>query len=87
MYHGVTSVVPVENHKLIIGFDNGERRVFDVSPLLDQGRFRDLIPTEVFRTAHVDFDTVAWGNGLDLDPEYLYERSEVLPDSMLFLAE
>jgi hypothetical protein len=68
-------------HLLVIGFDNGEKRVFDVTPLLTLGRFQSLTSPEVFRTVHVSFDTVEWENGLDLDPEYLYQRSTPLePD-------
>ena len=76
MYPGVKSVEAIEDYRLILGFDNGETRVFDVEPLLAVGRFRDLASPRVFRTARVSFDTVEWENGLDLDPEYLYERSE-----------
>ncbi len=79
MYVSVKSVKPIGQHRLIIGFDNGESRLFDLGPLLTVGRFRDLASPEVFRKVRVAFDTVEWENGLDLDPEYLYERSEPLP--------
>jgi hypothetical protein len=75
MYHGVKSVEAIEDHQLVIRFDNDERRIFDLKPLLAIGRFRELIPPQAFRKVRVAFDTVEWENGLDLDPEYLYERS------------
>ncbi len=75
MYHGVKSVKATEGHRLIIGFDNGEVRVFDMKPLLSLGRFSELTSQETFMKARVAFDTVEWENGLDLDPEYLYEQS------------
>jgi hypothetical protein len=78
MYHGVIGVEATEGHRLVIRFDNDERRVFDVTPLLSTGRFRELISPQAFRKVRVAFDTVEWENGLDLDPEYLYERSEPL---------
>lgn len=78
MYPGVRAVEPTNDYKLILRFDNGERRVFDVTPLLATGRFRELAAPEVFRKVHVAYDTVEWENGLDLDPEYLYERSRAL---------
>jgi len=74
-YAGVESVEASAGNKLILRFNNGERRVFDVTPLLSIGRFRSLAGQEVFRKVHVAYDTVEWENGLDLDPEYLYERS------------
>jgi hypothetical protein len=30
----------------------------------------------VFKKVRVSYDTVEWENGLDLDPEYLYEHSQ-----------
>jgi hypothetical protein len=75
MYPAVKSVKAAEGHRLILEFDNGECRVFDVTSLLSLGRFRELISPEAFRKVRVAFDTVQWENGLDLDPEYLYERS------------
>jgi hypothetical protein len=78
IYRGITEVEAAEDHRLLLRFDNGERRVFDVKPLLATGRFRELVAHDEFRKVRVAFDTVEWANGLDLDPEYLYERSEAL---------
>ena len=79
MYPGVKSVEAAEDYRLILRFDNDERRVLDVRPLLSIGRFRELTSPEAFRKVRVAFDTIEWENGLDLDPEYLYERSEATP--------
>jgi len=78
MYHSVKSVRAAEGHRLIIEFENGDLRVFNVTPLLGTGRFRELASPQEFRKVRVAFDTVEWENGLDLDPEYLYERSHRL---------
>ena len=74
-YPGVVSVEACDDYRLVLRFDNGERRVFDATPLLSVGRFRTLAAREAFRKVRVAYDTVEWENGLDLDPEYLYERS------------
>ncbi len=74
-YSGVSSVEAAEGHRLILRFGNGERRVFDVTPLLTFGRFRELATPEAFKKVRISYDTVEWENGLDLDPEYLYEHS------------
>ncbi len=79
MYLAVKSVKPTDEHRLIIEFENGECRLFDVRRLLSIGRFRELASPEAFRKVRVVFDTVQWENGLDLDPEYLYARSEAMP--------
>jgi hypothetical protein len=79
MYPGVTSVEASAEHRLLLRFDNGETRVFDVRPLLTVGRFQTLVSLQEFRKVRLAFDTVEWENGLDLDPEYLYDRSEPVP--------
>jgi len=78
MYHGVTQVEATDEHMLVLRFDNDERRVFDAKPLLGLGRFQELGELGAFKQVRVAFDTIEWANGLDLDPEYLYERSEPL---------
>jgi len=75
-YPSEGSVQAADDHRLILSFGNGEQRVFDVTPLLTIGRFRELASPEAFKRVRMAFDTVEWENGLDLDPEYLYERSQ-----------
>ena len=75
-YPSVSSVEATDGYRLVLGFGNGEQRVFDVTPLLTIGRFSELAAPEVFKRVRIAYDTVEWENGLDLDPEYLYERSQ-----------
>ncbi len=75
MYPGVKSVKPLADYRLLLVFDGGERRIFDVTPWLTKGAFRELRDESVFRTARVSFDTVEWDNGTDLCPELLYSES------------
>jgi len=75
MYLSVISVVPKEDYKLILTFENSEQREFDVSPLLDFGRFSELRDRNIFKSVRISFDTIEWENELDLDPEYLYKKS------------
>ena len=75
MYAGAKKVKTLPGFKLLVLFDNGERRVFDLSSYLDQGVFRALRDPVVFNSAHISFDSVAWANGADLCPEVLYRES------------
>ena len=56
-------------------YENTEQRIFDVTPLLGIGKFSELRDQSVFNTVKVKFDTIEWSNKLDIDPEYLYEKS------------
>ncbi len=76
MYLSVVDVKPLENYNLLLKFENGEERIFDVKPYLEIGKFQELKNTKLFQTVKISFDTIAWENGLDLDPELLYEKSK-----------
>ncbi|MCF7942357.1 MAG: DUF2442 domain-containing protein [Spirochaetia bacterium] len=43
--------------------------------LLGKGIFAELKDLKVFSSVRVEFDTISWANGADLDPEILYEDS------------
>ena len=75
MYKGIIKVQATDDYRLILSFDNKEKRIFDVKPILSLGRFSELNNLELFKNVRISFDTVEWDNGLDLDPEYLYEKS------------
>jgi hypothetical protein len=75
LYLAVIEVIPLDNYKLLITFENAEKKVFDLSPYLDKGIFREFNNKQVFNTVRVSFDTVEWDNHADIDPEVLYEDS------------
>jgi hypothetical protein len=78
MYVGIIAVTPLDNYLLHLTFENGEHRCFDMKPYLDYGIFRTLKQPGKFKTARVYFDTVAWDNEIDIDPEILYPNSSAI---------
>lgn len=58
-----------------------ERRLFDMTPFLDTGIFRELKDPAYFCRAYVDTEngTVAWPHGQDLNPNRFYDESTPLP--------
>lgn len=76
MYPSVVNVIPEEDYLLSIDFDNGERGVLDMKPYLDFGVFNRLKERSVFNRVHVSFDTIEWDSGIDLDPEFVYNKSQ-----------
>lgn len=78
MYPSVKSVKATDDFRLILLFDNDEERIFDATAILSFGQFAKLSDIREFKKAHISFDTVAWDNGLDLDPEYLFEKSKAV---------
>lgn len=74
MYPAVKEVIPCDDHILSIVFDNGESGTIDMKPMLEFGVFRRIKDYEAFKRVRVAFDTIEWEGGIDLDPEYVYER-------------
>ncbi|MFH1289059.1 MAG: DUF2442 domain-containing protein [bacterium] len=73
----VKKVKPEQNFKLRISFDNGEVRIFDMSPHLDLGIFKELKNTTYFRHVKPRYGTIAWPHGQDICPDTLYQESIV----------
>lgn len=80
MYVSVKSVRPLEGYRLLIRFGTDEDKVFDVSPYLNTGKFAELRDISLFNSVAVSFDSIEWANHLDIDPEFLYEKSVKIED-------
>jgi len=80
MYLAIKAVQPIPNYNLILTFQNGEKRLFDMNPFLNTGVFKELREIEKFNTVHISFDSIEWENEADLDPEILYQQSKKLED-------
>ena len=65
-------VTPLENYNLLIKFDNGEKKVFDVKPYISGSWYEELSNKSYFRAVMVDGFTVVWPNGQDICPDDLY---------------
>lgn len=71
----VRAVQPRPDYQLLLTYENGEQRLFDVKPLLTHKVFAPLASQELFDTVRVCFGTVAWGRTIDYCPDRLYEQS------------
>jgi hypothetical protein len=76
MYLSVKAVKPQDNYLLLITFENGELRQFDMKPYLDFGIFQELKDIRLFKTVKTSFDSIEWDNEADFDPEVLYLKSQ-----------
>lgn len=68
----LTSVVPLEDYSLLIDFENGEQRIFDLTPYLDKGVFRELRDRNYFAKVRLIFGGVQWPHEQDLSADTLY---------------
>jgi Protein of unknown function (DUF2442) len=75
MYLAIKDVKPQDNYLLLLTFENGEKRQFDMKPYLDFGIFEELKDLRLFKTVKTSFDSIEWDNEADFDPEILYQKS------------
>ena len=69
------SVKPLEDYRLLITFQNNERKIFDLKPLLGQPMYKKLYNKGYFAIAKADGMCVFWDDEVDICPDILYERS------------
>jgi hypothetical protein len=62
-------------YQLRLIFSNGEVGVYDCSPLLDFGVFRELRDPSYFRQVRVSGGTAVWPHEQDICPDTLYVDS------------
>ncbi|OLN33835.1 DUF2442 domain-containing protein [Desulfosporosinus metallidurans] len=77
MLFDVIEVEPLNNYKILITFENSEKKIFDVSTLINsRPRWQELKNIELFNTVKVWEGTVRWIDGQDICPKWLYDEGE-----------
>jgi len=71
----VVTVKPRQDFQLNLEFENGERRRFDMRPLLTLKPWNRIANLHIFERARVDYGTVVWPGEIDIAPETLYDES------------
>ena len=74
----VIGVEAKPGYLLLLTFENGEKRIFDMAPYMDRKPFVQLKGSPFFAKATVDYGTVVWPGNIDIAPETLYDRSRPL---------
>jgi hypothetical protein len=77
MYPSIKSVSPSADYVIIVEFDNGAIGHLDMKPFLSFGVFKRIKDPEIFNQVRVAFDSVEWPSGIDLDPEFVYTKSQL----------
>jgi hypothetical protein len=71
----VVSVRATRDYVLYLEFENGEKKKFDMTFLMDKCPFVRLKGSPVFLAARVECGTVCWPGNIDIAPETLYDLS------------
>ena len=72
----VKNVTPTQDFTLLITFNNGEEKRFDVKPYLEIGSFKELKDVSMFNSVKPFLGSIQWSNGLDLCPDTLYSEGK-----------
>ena len=78
MYYNVITAEVVRDHIVRVKFADGSEGEIDLAPELWGPVFAPLKDLDYFRQMTVaEYGTIAWPNGADFAPEFLYERVRV----------
>jgi len=71
-------VKPLDDYKILLTFDTGEKKIYNMAPRLKDIFFSPLKDKSLFETVKVNGITVEWDNDIDLCPDDLYYNSFIL---------
>ncbi|MDR0294066.1 MAG: DUF2442 domain-containing protein [Oscillospiraceae bacterium] len=71
----ILKVNPLTDYKVMVAFDTGEQKIFDVMPYISGDWFGQLRDAEFFKTVHIAGNTIQWAGGQDIAPHELYDCS------------
>ncbi len=69
----VKSARPLAEFRMLIEFEDGTKKEFDLKPFLKGSIFTPLLEDpSLFSQVRIVGGTIAWPNGADIDPDVLY---------------
>ena len=71
----VIEVEPLQDYRMLLTFENGEKRLYDAAPLLEKPVCASLKDMSFFAQVKAVYGTVVWSDEIDVVPENLYECS------------
>ena len=74
----LTKVEPVGRMQLMLYYETGEVKTFDVTPYAKGSWFGELMDAAYFRSVHLlpDGTGIEWAHGQDIAPHELYDLSK-----------
>ena len=70
------TVKAIDGYKILIEFDSGEKKVFNVSPYTKGNWYGELSDKTYFGSVFTNGYTVEWPHGQDLCPDEIYYNSQ-----------
>lgn len=71
MHWDATTVKPLPDYRIYVELEDGQRGIFDLTPYLDHGVFRELKDPAYFHRVGIVHGAVTWPHEQDIAPETL----------------
>ena len=82
MYWDVKKVKPLSDYKIHVEMEDGKNGIFDMTPYLDHGVFKELKNINYFNQVYILFGAVTWPNEQDIAPETLIAEMELIESTV-----
>ena len=66
----------MDDYRLLVTFDNDEKKLFDVKPYIKGSWFGQLIDKTLFEQVQIGGLSIEWPGGQDICPDRLYYDSQ-----------
>lgn len=80
-YPKIKSASAIDSHTLLVEFDNGEKKKYDISPLMSKEMFAPLNNTALFKAVKVEQGgyAVVWNSDIDISEYELWNHGQAMP--------
>ncbi|WP_305909460.1 DUF2442 domain-containing protein [Methylomarinum sp. Ch1-1] len=80
-YPKVKSALAIDNHTLVVEFDNNQKKKYDVTPLLNKDMFYPLNNPAFFKAVRVEQGgyAVVWNENIDISEYELWSHGQAMP--------
>nr|VFK26070.1 MAG: Protein of unknown function (DUF2442) [Candidatus Kentron sp. MB]VFK31339.1 MAG: Protein of unknown function (DUF2442) [Candidatus Kentron sp. MB]VFK75446.1 MAG: Protein of unknown function (DUF2442) [Candidatus Kentron sp. MB] len=77
----IKTALPLDDHTLIVVFDNDDKRKYDIQPLLSKGMFEPLKNPTFFKAFRIDNGGygITWNENIDLSEYELWNHGQAIP--------
>jgi hypothetical protein len=84
-YPKVRSAKAIDDHTLLVEFDNRQKKIYDVSPLLRKEMFLPLRNPAFFKAVKIEQGgyAVVWNNNIDISEYELWSHGQMYMGSRL----
>jgi hypothetical protein len=80
MYPKISSAITINDHTLLIEFDNNQKKTYDITPLLKKEMFTPLKNPVLFNSVQVETGgyAVVWNNAIDISGYELWQHGQTM---------